>query len=120
MGIIVFDGVERSKGGGGEAGRGGDLEKLPIEGQDPAMKLTPARVLSLRASTVRPNAAVSADETGGFKYVPGGRECFPLLGLGYGYIDPDRVFVPDGAHAGSNKPHSPSRSHYFAWCRSFD
>lgn len=37
-----------------------------------------ARVLAMQASKVRRDATVSAEETGGFKYVPGGREYFCL------------------------------------------
>lgn len=35
---------------------------------------TPARALAMRASAVRRDATVSANETGGYKYIPGGRE----------------------------------------------
>lgn len=34
----------------------------------------PARVIAMQASKIRRDATVSAEETGGFKYVPGGRE----------------------------------------------
>jgi hypothetical protein len=33
-----------------------------------------ARVFAMQASKIRRDATVSAEETGGFKYVPGGRE----------------------------------------------
>lgn len=35
----------------------------------------PARALGIHASRVRRDVVVSSEETGGFKYVPGGREC---------------------------------------------
>lgn len=37
-----------------------------------------ARALAIRASGVRRDATVAANETGGFKYIPGGRELFSL------------------------------------------
>lgn len=44
----------------------------------------PARAVAMRVSSVRRDATVSATETGGYKYVPGGREFFASMHERYG------------------------------------